>query len=310
MARRQITSHILMVRPAHFAFNDETARNNAFQTKGKGTSPADVRKQARKEFDAMVKCLRAEGVQVVVCPDSYTPRKPDAVFPNNWLSFHQEGILVTYPMFAPNRRKERRRRIIDLVLQEGFESKKRINLEFHEKIEQFLEGTGSIVFDHPNQLAYACISDRTHAPLLKSLCQQLNYTPVTFQATDKKGIPVYHTNVLMCVGESFALICMDALPNKEERNLLENHFKTTNKEVIKISLPQMESFAGNMLQICSSNGERLLVMSDQAYTILTNKQIKKLESHSRILHPALYTIEKYGGGSARCMMAEIFLPKK
>lgn len=298
-----------MVRPANFGFNEETAASNAFQSRDGRLQPEDIRKNAIREFDAFVEHLRAAGVHVIVAADSVKPAKPDAVFPNNWATFHQEGFVVTYPMFAPVRRRERRRQVIDTVLREGFHSERRINLEFNEKINRFLEGTGSIIFDHQHRLAYACLSPRTDAGLLDELCQLLGYEKVVFHAVDAKGQDIYHTNVMMALGETFVVICLDTVRNPMERKMLEQKFRETKKEIVEISLDQMNAFAGNMLQLRNDRDETLLVMSEQAFRSLTPAQITTLERHTRLLHSPIDTIETYGGGSARCMIAEVFLPE-
>ncbi len=307
--RSQTTPYILMIRPSNFGFNVETAANNAFQVQDDQMSPEAMRQQAISEFDEMVKRLRAAGVQVMVAKDSLRPVKPDAIFPNNWVSFHQEGFVVTYPMFAPTRRKERRRQVIDLVLKAGFQSNHRVNLEFNEKRNRFLEGTGSIIFDHQYQLAYACLSQRTDASLLDDLCAEIGYTSVVFHAVDAAGQDIYHTNVMMALGETFVVICMGSVRDAQERAMLEQKFKETGKTIVDISLDQMNHFAGNMLQVRNTEGQTFLVMSEQAFKILSNEQVAVLEKHTQLLHSPLYTIEKYGGGSARCMMAEVFLPQ-
>jgi hypothetical protein len=299
-----------MVRPSAFAFNEETAGSNAFQSDDAMGKSDLVRRNAIQEFDFFVQKLRDAGVQVIVARDTATPLKPDAVFPNNWITFHQEGYIITYPMFAPVRRKERRKQIINTVLNAGFTFEKRISLEYHEKLNQFLEGTGSILFDHQNKLAYACLSPRTEGSLLQFLCDELGYRPVLFEAVDGEGKAIYHTNVMMALGETFVVICLDAVQKAEERVKLETLFAETGKAVVCISPDQMGQFAGNMLQVQSRSGKRLLVMSEQAYKSLEAAQVEQLERHTALLHAPLYTIEKYGGGSARCMMAEIFLPER
>ena len=308
--RRQTTRHILMVRPSNFGFNEETAANNAFQSRDGRLSPDDIRKKAVQEFDLFVAKLRAAGVHVIVAPDSPRPVKPDAVFPNNWATYHQEGFVVTYPMFAPTRRRERRRQVIDTVLKAGFSSGHRINLEFNEKLGRYLEGTGSLIFDHQHRLAYACLSPRTDSGVLDELCQLLDYQKVVFHAVDGAGQAIYHTNVMMALGESFVVICLDSIRDPKERALLERKFETTGKEIIAITLDQMNAFAGNMLQLRNDREETLLVMSDQAFRCLSPAQVQALERHTRLLHSPIDTIETYGGGSARCMMAEVFLPEK
>jgi hypothetical protein len=306
--RRQTTAHILMVRPANFAFNEETAASNAFQSRDGKMSPQDMRTHAMAEFDGFVANLRAAGVQVIVANDSMSPAKPDAVFPNNWVTFHQEGFVVTYPMFAPTRRLERREEVIDLVLQEGFQTDARFHFEDNEARDRFLEGTGSIIFDHQHRLAYACLSPRTDSGLLEELCQKIGYQKVVFHAVDANDQDIYHTNVMMAMGESFVVICLNSVRDSAERSLLEQKFQETNKEIVDISLAQMNQFAGNMLQVKNLSGQVILVMSSTAYHALSPAQIAQLERHTQLLHSPIDTIETYGGGSARCMMAEVFLP--
>ncbi|MEZ4943872.1 MAG: arginine deiminase-related protein [Saprospiraceae bacterium] len=307
--RKQTTRHILMVRPANFGFNEETAASNAFQRREGAQETDSIRSKAMQEFDAFVEKLRAAGVDVIVAKDSPRPVKPDAVFPNNWVTFHQEGFLVTYPMYAPTRRRERRRQVIDTVLKAGFQAERRINLEFNEKINRFLEGTGSIIFDHLNRLAYACVSPRTDAGLLDELCALLGYRKVVFRAVDGNGQDIYHTNVMMAMGETFVVICLDTVTIPAERNMLKQTFRETGKEIVEITLTQMNAFAGNMLQVRNNQEQTILVMSDQAYRSLKPAQVKTLERHTQLLHSPIDTIETFGGGSARCMMAEVFLPE-
>lgn len=298
-----------MVRPAHFAFNEETAANNAFQSRDGKLSIAEMSARAMQEFDGFVATLREAGVDVIVAEDSETPVKPDAVFPNNWVTFHQESMLVTYPMFAPTRRLERRDAVIEKALEAGFIIEKRFHFEQFEAKGQFLEGTGSIIFDHPNRLAYACLSPRTDAGLLEELCQSIGYQKVIFHSTDAAGQDVYHTNVMMALGETFVVICMDSIRNQAERDMLERQFMETGKEIVAISLEQMNAFAGNMLQVRNMDNETILVMSSTAYRALLPEQIEVLNRHTQLLHVDIQTIETYGGGSARCMMAEVFLPE-
>ena len=308
--RQQTTPHILMVRPANFGFNPETAENNAFQSRDHLLSADEMRRNAMLEFDRFVETLRAAGVDVIVAEDTAQPVKPDAVFPNNWVTFHQEGHIITYPMNAESRRLERSEAIISLVLENGFApTGERKHFEDAEAQQIFLEGTGSIIFDHQYKLAYACLSPRTDADLLEKLCQFLGYKKVVFHAVDGNGQDIYHTNVMMALGETFVVICLDTVRDTEERAMLESTFAETGKAVINISLEQMNKFAGNMLQVRNRQGELLLVMSEQAYKSLNAQQISTLEQHTRLLHSDIKTIETYGGGSARCMMAEVFLPK-
>ncbi len=297
-----------MVRPARFAFNEETAASNAFQSRDGKLDAEEIRRLAMAEFDAFVDRLRGSGIDVIVAEDSAEPAKPDAVFPNNWVSFHQEGLIITYPMFAPVRRLERREVIIDTVLKNGFQSDRRMHLEGEETANRFLEGTGSIIFDHSNRLAYACLSPRTDAALLEELCRAIGYEKVVFHAVDAKGLDIYHTNVMMAMGETFVVICLDSVRDAAERDMLLEKFAATGKEIVDITLSQMNAFAGNMLQVRNNAGETILVMSSQAFQALTPGQIGRLNKHTRLLHSPLETIETYGGGSARCMMAEVFLP--
>ncbi len=298
-----------MVRPAHFGYNPETAVNNAFQVDDNMMSPERVATAAREEFDAFVAVLRQAGVQVWVVEDTLEPAKPDAVFPNNWITFHNDGTVITYPMFSAQRRAERREDIIRYI-GAHFHIKRRIKLERYEEKGRFLEGTGSMVLDRQNRVAYACASPRTDEFLLNEFCRLMGYEKEFFVATDARGIQIYHTNVMMAMGDTFVVICLEAVADDYAANRLIERFYATNKEIIEISYRQMMSFAGNMLQVRSDKGERLLVMSDQAFHSLTQVQIQRLQAHVRLLHSPIDTIETYGGGSARCMMAEIFLPKK
>ncbi len=267
-----------------------------------------MRSNALMEFDAFVAKLRAAGVNVIVADDSPQPVKPDAVFPNNWVTFHQEGFMVTYPMFAPTRRLERQESVVQTVLSKGFRSDARLQFEGNESRNRFLEGTGSIIFDHQNRLAYACLSPRTESGLLEELCEKIGYQKVVFHAVDGNGQDIYHTNVMMAMGETFVVICLDTVRDSQERDMLETQFRETNKEIVDISLDQMNAFAGNMLQVQNLSGQTILVMSSTAYQALNPAQIAQLERHTQLLHSPINTIETYGGGSARCMMAEVFLP--
>ncbi len=305
---KQITDTILMVRPAHFGYNMETAQNNAFQTNDTSRTPEEISNLARQEFDHFVQKLRDHGIEVVVVEDTPEPIKADAVFPNNWISFHGNGQIITYPMFSSVRRKERREDIINTMINQfHFSDTVRLEQQFGET-DQFLEGTGSMILDRDHQLVYACISVRTHPDLVQQFCQHIRYRPILFHALDRDGQEIYHTNVMMAIGETFAVICLDCIP-KEERNKVKAHLGETNKQIIDISLQQMEAFAGNMLQVRNKKEETFLVMSEQAYQSLTQKQITQIEKHTQILYSPLDTIEAYGGGSARCMMAEVFKPE-
>jgi hypothetical protein len=295
-----------MIRPVNFGFNAETAVNNSFQVAGVAD---DAQMKAQKEFDAFVQLLRDHEVNVQVINDTPEPHTPDSIFPNNWISFHQNGTIVLYPMFAPNRRKERKPNVIE-QLQQQFTITNTIDLSNYESESRFLEGTGSMVLDRKKHIAYACLSPRTNKKVLEDFCQKMNYKGVAFISVDDKEKPIYHTNVMMCVANRYVVICLDSIPNEDDRKLVEQTIQQSGKELIDITLEQMNHFAGNMLQIANRKGEKLLVMSTQAYNSLTPAQIKKLQSYNFILHAPLDTIETNGGGSARCMMAEIFLPLK
>jgi len=305
----QITSHILMVRPANFGYNSETAQNNAFQKNDHANSAEKIKKAAIEEFDTFVANLRNASVDVTVIQDTAEPMKPDAVFPNNWVSFHENGAIITYPIYSPLRRLERREDILE-QLGERFEVRDRYTLEESESKEIYLEGTGSVILDRQNKLAFACISERTNIDLIDDFCELTGFKKVIFQAVDARGIPIYHTNVMMAIGETFVVICMETIQDPNHVQALKRLFTLHDKELIDISLAQMNSFAGNMLQVRNQEGIPLLVMSSQAFNSLDKGQIDQIEKHTRILHSPIDTIETYGGGSARCMMAEIFLPEK
>jgi hypothetical protein len=293
-----------MIRPVNFAFNFETAGNNAFQVKNDGD---DVQQRALNEFDDFVSLLRKNNVDVLVVEDTPHPHTPDSVFPNNWISFHNDGTLLLYPMFAPSRRAERKEHVLQKVY-ERFRISNKIDLSHYEKSNLFLEGTGSMVLDRENKIAFACLSPRTNKKVLDDFCNKMNYQPVTFTAVDSNGTPIYHTNVMMCVADRYVVICLDSIKNPEERARVTETIQKTGKALINVSYQQLNAFAGNMLQIESRAGEKILVMSTQAYQSLTEKQVQKLNSYNRIIHAPLTVIEANGGGSARCMMAEIHLP--
>lgn len=306
---RQTTSHILMVRPSCFGYNEQTAESNAFQTKDTNSSDEEIRNQAIREFDHFVDALRARGVDVMVMQDTEQPAKPDAVFPNNWVTFHEDGTVILYPMYAPVRRLERNESFLD-TLGAHFLVKRHLHLDYLEAKDIFLEGTGSLILDRTNRLAYACVSPRTNPILIDEFCKEMDYDPVLFTAVDGLGKEIYHTNVMMALGETFVVICLDTVKEPDERALLLRRFEETEKEVVEITLNQMLQYAGNMLQVRTRSGKPLLVMSEQASQSLFPQQLERLKRHTDILSVPLQTIEKYGGGSARCMMAEIFLPVK
>jgi hypothetical protein len=293
-----------MIRPVNFGYNAETAVNNAFQVKGEDEG---AQKEALKEFDAFVNILRQHGVDVTVVEDTIAPHTPDSIFPNNWVSFHHDGSVLLYPMYAVNRRAERKQHVLDTIAKK-FSINQKIDLSGYEKENIFLEGTGSMVLDRDNKIAYACLSPRTNEIVLNDFCRQLGYSAVLFRATDMNGRDIYHTNVMMCVADKYLVICADSIRDGEEKTKVTETIKKTGKEIITITLDQMNHFAGNMLQVENKKGEKLLVMSTQAFESLTIEQKQKLLSFNTIIHSSLTTIETNGGGSARCMMAEVHLP--
>jgi hypothetical protein len=302
----QNTQHLLMIQPVAFNFNTETAVNNSFQV---ASTETDIAARAKKEFIYFVQKLRDHKIDVTVIEDTPEPHTPDSVFPNNWISFHEDGTIILYPMFAKNRRLERKPHIIEVIKQK-FNVIQTIDLTISEEHNIFLEGTGSMVLDRKNKIAYACISPRTNIILFNQFCKLRNYTPISFTATDKINHLIYHTNVMMCVADEYAIICLESIIDKEEKQLLINSIQQTKKEIISITLQQMNCFAGNMLQVKNMEGKRFLIMSSQAYNSLTKEQINTIQSYNQIIHSNLETIETNGGGSARCMIAEIFLPLK
>ncbi len=305
----QTTSTIMMVRPANFGFNEETAGNNAFQTKDNSLTTNEVKEKAAAEFDNFVKILRGCSVDVVVMEDSISPLKTDAVFPNNWFSTHEDGTMILYPMYSRNRRLERDENIIR-ALENDFKVVKKVHFDQFENENLFLEGTGSMILDRPHKICYACLSVRTDLVLLNRLCSVIGYKPVAFHAVDASDQDIYHTNVMMALGETFVVICLETVKNEAEKAALLREFQVTQKEIIEISLAQMQRFVGNMLQVRNDKGETFLVMSQQAFESLTPEQIQQIEKHTRIVSADIKTIETYGGGSARCMMAEIFFEKR
>ena len=302
----QTTSHLLMIRPVDFKFNEQTAGDNKFQVAGE---QENVQQQALAEFDSFVGILRENGVDVTVVNDTLDPETPDSIFPNNWVSFHEDGSVFLYPMHSPNRRLERRKDIIE-HLGKTFEVSHLTDLSFFEQQQLFLEGTGSLVLDRTHKIAYACLSVRTDEEVLKNFAMLSGYEVVAFQAVDESGFPIYHTNVMMCIGEKFAVLCLESIKYTEDKIAVLESLKATNKTVIDISFEQMNHFAGNMLEVQNKDGESLLVMSEQALKALHGTQITALSAFSKIVTAPIYTIEQNGGGSARCMLAEIHLPLK
>ncbi len=310
---KQTTNSILMIRPVAFRMNEQTAVNNYYQKVLDNLLPATVNAKAQEEFDTFVNKLRAVGIDVIVVNDSTDTDTPDSIFPNNWISFHENGDVVFYPMFAENRREERREDILDILEDNGFVINEIMDYTTAEADGFFLEGTGSIVLDRENAKAYCALSPRADEELFIEFCEDFEFYPVLFEAfqtVDKERKLIYHTNVMMCIGETFAVICADCIDDKKERKMVLDSLRGDEKEIILITEEQVNNFAGNMLQLKGANDRSYLIMSSSAHKSLTKKQITQLEEHVTILSSSLDTIEACGGGSARCMMAEIFLPRE
>ncbi|WP_294239825.1 citrulline utilization hydrolase CtlX [Chryseobacterium sp. sg2396] len=306
----QTTDTVLMIEPIAFGFNEETAKNNYFQTEQKGF---DIQFKALSEFKMFVEKLRSKGINVITIKDTLDPHTPDSIFPNNWVSFHRDGKVVLYPMFASNRRVERREDIIETIKKQGFEVAEIDDWSLPETQGHFLEGTGSMIFDHDHKIAYGSVSLRLDENLFREFCEKYGFTPVvfhSFQTVGEERLPIYHTNVMMCVADQFVVICLDCIDNELERSKVIETIKNSGKEIIEISEDQMQQFAGNMLQVQNKDGQKFLVMSETACKSLTKDQIATIEKYCEIIHSDLNTIEVNGGGSARCMLAEVFLPKK
>jgi hypothetical protein len=308
---RQVASSVLMIRPVAFRGNPETASSNRFQRQPGSVDSASEQAAAVQEFDGLVGVLQAAGVDVIVVDDTPEHDTPDSIFPNNWVSFHADGRVVLYPMMAPNRRPERRKDILErLSSGDGFRITEIVDLSPHEGDERFLEGTGSLVLDRPNRIAYACGSPRTSLDLLAEFGQRLDYEVISFDATDRGGVPIYHTNVLMCIGEGFTVICDEAILDAEQRRAVVRKLSETGHEIVSIDRDQKLHFAGNMLELASRDGERLLVMSRRAADSLSDQQREVLSRHARLVSAPVNTIEDSAGGSVRCMIAEIHLPRR
>ena len=295
----QTTSHILMIQPVNFGYNAETAVNNAFQVAG---NDAGAQEKAAEEFQQFVTVLRKNGVDVTVVKDTPEPYTPDSIFPNNWVSFHSDGTVMLYPMYAMNRRLERKQHVLDTI-KNKFNITRQVNLSGYESENIFLEGTGSMVLDRDNKIAYACLSPRTEKKVLDDFCNKAGYKPIAFISVDENGKEIYHTNVMMCVADKYVVICLGSIRDKKEKQLVTDTINKSGKSIIDISYHQMNHFAGNMLQVENNEGEKLLVMSSQAYQSLTKEQVSELEKYNKIVHSSLTTIETNGGGSASCMMA-------
>jgi len=309
---KQTTSTVLMIRPAAFGFNPETAMDNLYQNQDE-RSGAQVQTAALEEFDGFVSLLRENGIEVIVVEDTSSPEKPDAIFPNNWFSTHEDGHLILYPMLSPIRRKERRKDLVDILANYGFVIEEIVDLSFFEEDGQFLESTGSMVLDRQHKTVYACVSERTHAVPLHYFEQLMEYKVITFsavQALEKVKRPVYHTNVMMHIGEKLAVVCLDSIERKAENMMVKESLMKSGKKVIPITVHQKQAFAGNMLELQNIQGKALTVMSNTAFQSLKAGQKQMIQKYTDIIVPSIPTIEKLGGGSVRCMMAEIFLPRK
>ncbi|MGB7394326.1 MAG: arginine deiminase-related protein [Pricia sp.] len=310
MITRQSTNTILMIRPVNFRMNEQTAVNNYFQEDIKEKN-ISINSKAQEEFDAFVTVLRERGVNVIVMEDTPEPDTPDSIFPNNWISFHEDGTIGIYPMFAENRRKERREDVLTVLEEAGFAINNVMDYTSAEDEGFFLEATGSMVLDRVKKKAYCALSDRADEGLFIEFCEDFDYAPVIFtanQSVDGKRMAIYHTNVMMCLADRFVVICLDAIDDAKEKKAVVGHLKHDGKEIIPISEEQMHHFAGNMLQVMTKENEPSMVMSSQAYDSLNRDQIASIEKYGDIIHSSLKTIETCGGGSARCMMAEVYLP--
>jgi len=310
---QQTTNTILMIRPTNFRMNEQTAVNNYYQKVLDNILPATVNAKAQQEFDVYVEKLKSYGIDVIVISDTDEFDTPDSIFPNNWISFHENGNIALYPMFAKNRRLERREDVLDILEEKGFLIEDIVDYTSAEEEGFFLEGTGSLLLDRVNRKGYCALSPRADEELFIEFCEDFEYTPVIFtanQTVNGERKSIYHTNVMMCLAETFAIICLDCIDDKKERKDVLKHLKEDKKEVITISEAQVNNFAGNMLQVQGTNNERFLIMSNASYQSLSKNQILKIEKHCEIISSSLDTIEACGGGSARCMMAEVFLPKQ
>lgn len=299
----------MMVSPANFGHNEQTAGTNLFQINEAIGDPDTIKQMALDEFHGFVDELKKNGVTVNVIYDSPVPIKPDAIFPNNWISFHEDGTLVLYPMYSENRRWERRRSIIDLI-GESYEIKREIDLSHYESEDKFLEGTGSMVWDKDTKKCFACLSMRTHDEVLHDFCEKMGYQLIRFESSDDHGNPIYHTNVMFSISSKYAIVCLDSIRLQQEKEMILHHLEEAGKEIITISMSQMYQFCGNVMELGNDKGESILAMSEKAYLSFFPEQLEIIEKYSKIVHAPLSTIEKLSGGGARCMIAEIFLQPK
>lgn len=309
---RQITDTLMMIRPVAFHLNEQTAVNNYYQKAIEGLTNEEIQLQALKEFDGFVEKLKANGIKVIVFGDTIEPAKPDSIFPNNWVSFHESGEIILYPMYAENRRMERREDILE-SLSRTFKVSEISAFTDWENKNKFLEGTGSLILDRQHKIAYAAISERTNPDVLEEFSAKTGYKVVPFtanQTVNGERKPIYHTNVMMCVGDAFAVLCSQSIDNEIERETVISTLEKSGKEVVFISEKQKERFAGNMLQVQNEAGEKFIIMSESAFKVLSEDQRNQLGKYGQLLYSPLDTIESLGGGSARCMMAEVFLPRR
>ena len=306
---QQTTNNILMIRPVDFNFNHQTAINNHYQKTQDGLEA--VNEKAQKEFDLLVEKLQSNGINVLVFDDDLSHDTPDSIFPNNWITFHSNGDIALYPMFAINRRLERREDVLSFVEEKGFSINNIVDYTSAENEDLFLEGTGSMILDRTNKKVYCSLSQRSSEEILIEFCEDFQYTPVvfnSFQNVNDQRLPIYHTNVMMCIAETFAVVCLESIDDQSQQKNVVNHLSESGKEIIEISEDQVEKFSGNMLQLKDTNGDAILVMSDSAHKALTKQQVDKIQKHCKILSSPIPTIETCGGGSVRCMIAEVFLP--
>ena len=305
----QLPGAVLMVRPASFGFNPDTAPSFLFQREITESNRKEIERRARMEFDLLAGRLRDVGVEVIIADDKEELNTPDAVFPNNWVSFHHDGTVVLYPMFAPSRRPERRRDIIDKLQTSGFRVSRVIDLTHHENHGRFLEGTGSVVFDHDDHIAYANISPRTDSDVLKELCGTLGYNPVTFHAATENGEPIFHTDMVVSIGDRFAIFCGESITDTSERKRVMDSLKSAGREIISIDRKQVEQFSGNVLQVQAKNGSALAI-STTACLALRGDQRDAIQKFTQVVESPLPVFEGIGRGSARCMMADVHLPRR
>lgn len=301
---KQAAKRIMMMRPKHFGFDPTTARSNSFQSKEGAEQIETIAELAIKEFDTAVEKLRSNDISVIALEDTDEPKKPNAVFPNNWVSFHEDGKVLLYPMMTESRRSERRNQVLETLVNEGVSISEVIDISSFEAEDKFLESTGSFVLDYDHKIAYACLSTRTHPEVLDKACKLLGFQPILFEAYNKADEAIYHTNVLMCVAAKYAVVCLDAIP-LIQRDEVAKALKESGHEVIEITMDQMYAFAGNMLEVLNKEGKSVLVMSQSAMDSLSQKQLNRLSNYSKLVSVEIPTIEKYGGGSVRCMMCKV-----